>query len=117
MISYSEDTIVAISTPPGEGGIAVVRISGKSSKVIGDMIFQGKIRPSEASSHTVHFGKIIDPSSLDFVDEVLLTVMWAPNSYTAENVIEISSHGGPLVAKKILDLCLKFGARHALPGE
>jgi tRNA modification GTPase len=117
MISYSEDTIAAISTPPGEGGIAVVRISGKSSADIVDRIFRGKTKPSEAESHTVHFGKIIDPDSSDFVDEVLITVMRAPNSYTAEDVIEISSHGGPLVTKKILDLCLKSGARHALPGE
>ncbi|MBD3218921.1 MAG: tRNA uridine-5-carboxymethylaminomethyl(34) synthesis GTPase MnmE [candidate division Zixibacteria bacterium] len=117
MISYSEDTIAAISTPPGEGGIAVVRISGKSSKSIADRIFHGKTKPSGAESHTVHFGKIIDPANSELVDEVLLTVMSAPNSYTAEDVIEISSHGGQLVAKKILDLCLKAGARNALPGE
>ena len=117
MIANTEDTIAAISTPPGEGGIAVVRISGKSSAAIADKLFQGKILPSTANSHTVHFGKIIDPKSSDLVDEVLLTAMWAPNSYTAEDVIEISSHGGPLIAQKILRLCLRYGARISQPGE
>lgn len=117
MSHSSDDTIAAISTPPGEGGIAVVRISGKSACDIADKLFRGKILPSSANTHTVHFGNIIDPGYDGFVDEVLLTVMKAPNSYTAEDIIEISSHGGPLVTKRILELCLNHGARHAQPGE
>jgi tRNA modification GTPase len=117
MIISNEDTITAISTPAGEGGIAVVRISGKKSRSIVDKIFRGRILPSSAHSHTVHFGKIHDIDSDSFLDEVLLTVMWGPNSYTTEDVIEISSHGGPLIASKILELCLKHGARLANPGE
>jgi tRNA modification GTPase len=117
MILNSEDTIAAISTPPGEGGIAVVRLSGKQAGRIADRLFRGRVLASSVNSHTVHFGKIIDPNSSELLDEVLLTAMWAPNSYTAEDVIEISSHGGPLIARKILELCLKNGARMASPGE
>ncbi len=117
MSHSSDDTIAAISTPPGEGGIAVVRISGKSARDIADKLFKGKVVPSNVDSHTVHFGNIIDPETGRFIDEVLLTVMHEPNSYTAENVVEISSHGGPLVANRILQLCLNHGARHARPGE
>lgn len=117
MILHTEDTIAAISTPPGEGGIAVVRLSGKQAGRIADRLFHGKVLASSVNSHTVHFGKIIDPDSSELIDEVLLTAMWAPNSYTSEDVIEISSHGGPLIARKILELCLKKGARIANPGE
>ncbi len=117
MILNTEDTIAAISTPPGEGGIAVVRLSGKQAGRIADRLFRGRVLISSVNSHTVHFGKIIDPNSSELIDEVLLTAMWAPNSYTAEDVIEISSHGGPLIARKILELCLKSDARMASPGE
>ncbi len=113
----SDDTIAAISTPAGEGGIAVIRISGRLATDIADIIFRGNTIPSQADSHTVHFGKVINPENDELVDEVLLTIMRGPNSYTAEDIIEISSHGGPFIAQKILMLILSQGARPARPGE
>lgn len=117
MIRSDSDTIAAISTPPGQGGIAVVRISGKKSPIIADKLFSGKIVPSQAESHTVHLGMIRESGSENFMDQVLITVMRSPNSYTGEDVIEISSHGGQLLAQKILTACLEAGARMAQPGE
>ena len=117
MLINFEDTIAAISTPPGEGGIAVIRLSGPQSFEIADMIFRGKTTISEAQSHTIHHGQIINPATVEFVDEVLIAVFKNPHSYTAEDIIEISSHGGALLASQILRLCLDCGARLAQPGE
>ena len=86
------DTIAAISTPPGEGGIAVIRISGDTSLDITDKVFRGRLLPSKLKSHRVIHGEIYDGNSL--IDEVLLTVMMSPHTYTGEDVIEISCHGG-----------------------
>ncbi|MFN3966670.1 MAG: tRNA uridine-5-carboxymethylaminomethyl(34) synthesis GTPase MnmE, partial [Endomicrobiia bacterium] len=113
-----EDTIVAISTPvSGEGGIGIVRLSGSDSISIADKIFFSKNgkKPSEYQTHTVHYGWIKDEDKI--IDEVLLTIMKAPKTYTREDIVEISGHGGPIVLRKILDLCLKNGARLARPGE
>jgi len=112
-----DDTITAISTPLGEGGIGIVRVSGKDAIKIADKIFRGKLPPSQMSSHTVHYGEIINPQTAEVIDEVLLTVFREPKSYTAEDLVEISCHGGYLVLSKVLEQALNCGARLAEPGE
>lgn len=115
------DTIAAIATPPGEGGIAVIRISGGNALVIANkIIYRDKSLKQHAAadsmpSHTVRFGYAGDNGAV--VDEVLLTVFKSPNSYTGEDVAEISCHGGSFVAGKVLALILSNGARLAAPGE
>jgi tRNA modification GTPase len=111
-----KDTIAAISTPLGEGGIAIIRMSGPMAFAIADWIFVSRRgKPSEFPTHTIHFGTIGHNS--DLVDQVMLTVMRAPRTYTAEDVIEINCHGGLLTANNILSLCLQHGAQLAEPGE
>ncbi len=109
------DTIAAISTPPGEGGIAVIRISGDRSLEIADKVFKGKLLPSKLESHRVIHGEIYDGDNL--VDEVLLTVMRLPHTYTGEDVIEVSCHGGRVTANRVLRSILNEGIRLANPGE
>jgi tRNA modification GTPase len=110
------DTIAAISTPPGEGAIALVRISGANAIEIADKIFRGKESPSRFVSHRQHMGEIVDASAAP-IDQVVLSVHRSPASYTGEDVIEISCHGGTLVSAKVLEACLRAGARAAQPGE
>jgi tRNA modification GTPase len=110
------DTIAAISTPPGEGAIALVRVSGANAIAVADKIFHGKKTASQFDSHVQHFGKIFG-SEGRLIDEVLLSVHRAPASYTGEDLVEISCHGGTLVSPKILEACLRAGARAARPGE
>src|SRR5450432_1622006 len=114
-----DDTIAAIATPLGEGGLAVVRISGVAAFVVADKIFQpgGKnsLKPSAAPTHTIHYGKIVQRG--ETVDEVLLSVLRAPRTFTREDTVEISCHGGILPAKIVLDTILENGARLAEPGE
>jgi tRNA modification GTPase len=113
------DTIAAIATPVGEGGLAVIRISGKDALTVADRCFapSGKdsLRPGAASSHTIHFGHVVRDGRN--VDEVLLAVMHEPRTFTRENVVEITCHGGMLPAKTVLDTVLASGARAAEPGE
>ncbi len=112
----TEDTIAAISTPLGEGGIAIVRVSGPRALEIADAIFvSSRGKPSAFPTHTIHLGSI--GRNGDRLDQVMLAVMRAPRTYTTEDIIEINSHGGPLIARSILSLCLKHGARLAEPGE
>jgi tRNA modification GTPase len=117
------DTICAIATPLGIGAVGIVRLSGPDAlSVIGKTfsIQRSGIMPSAleyATSHTVHHGWMIDPASGEPVDEVLVTLMRAPRSYTCEETVEISGHGGPMVLARILELCLAAGARLAEPGE
>ena len=115
------DTIVAVSTPIGEGGIGIVRLSGRDSLKISDKIFLSKdgIKPSRFKTYTVHYGHIIDNSKGRgfVVDEVILTVMRSPRSYTKEDIVEINCHSGIAPLKRILDLCLINGAILAEPGE
>lgn len=113
------ETIAAISTPAGSGGIAVVRVSGSNAIAIVDKIFRGKIKLSDAESHKTLLGKIEQPfeKGNGFLDEVLVTVFRAPNSYTAEDVVEISCHGGIFLTQRILELTVENGARLAEPGE
>ncbi len=116
-----EDTIVAVSTPPGKGGIGIVRLSGKESLEIIDKIFipKGKQKPRGFKSHTIHYGTIADSGKGESqdVDEALVMVMRGPKSYTREDVVEINSHGGTVSLKRILNLVLDQGARLAQPGE
>jgi len=114
-----DDTIAAIATPLGEGGLAVIRLSGPRALAIADACFSpaGKAgaRPSACPSHTLHYGHLVAGGRV--VDEVLLAVMRAPRTFTREDVVEISCHGGLLAAKTALDAVLAAGARPALPGE
>jgi tRNA modification GTPase len=114
-----EDTIAAIATPLGEGGLAVVRISGAQAFAVAGKIFlpvgKNSLKSSAAKSHTVHFGKIVRGQKT--IDEVLLAVLRAPRTFTREDTIEISCHGGILPAKLVLDAILESGARLAEPGE
>jgi len=110
------DTIAAISTPPGEGAIALVRISGDNAIQIADRIFRGKEQPSKFESRVQHFLEIFSAEN-QLIDQVVLSVHRTPASYTGEDLVEISCHGGTLVSAKILDACLHAGARAARPGE
>lgn len=112
------DTIAAISTPPGEGGIGIVRISGDEAIEIADKLYSmGKKSLADQDTHTIHYGKIVNPKTGDIVDEVMVSVMRAPKTYTREDVVEINSHGGILVVNKVLQVVLNNGARLAEPGE
>jgi tRNA modification GTPase len=115
-IYSSDDAIAAIATPIGVGGISVIRVSGKASLEIADRGFRGKVTLALAPSHTVYFGKFVDASN-EIIDEVVATVFRSPNSYTTDDTVEISCHGGIFVTRKILELLLEYGARMAQPGE
>lgn len=108
-------TIAAISTPPGTGGIAVIRISGKDALAIADKVFRGK-RLTDAPSHTVHYGHAVDADG-NVLDEVLATVMRAPKTFTREDIVEISTHGGSWVSRQVLKAIIAAGAYPAEPGE
>lgn len=114
-----DDTIAAIATPLGDGGLAVVRVSGREALSVVDGCFAPRGRdsrkPSEAPTHTVHYGRIQWAGRV--ADEVLLTVLRAPRTYTREDTVEISCHGGLLPARLVLEACLAAGARLAEPGE
>ncbi len=110
------DTIAAISTPPGEGAIALVRVSGANAIQIADKIFRGREKPSRFASHVQHFGEIFGAED-QLIDQVLLSIHRAPASYTGEDLVEVSCHGGALVCAKVLEACLRAGARAARPGE
>lgn len=113
------DTIAAISTPMGEGAIAIVRLSGDEAIGIADSIYRspsGK-RLAEERSHTIHYGHLIDPSTDEIVEEVMVSLMMAPKTFTREDVVEINCHGGVVAVNRVLNLVLKEGARLAEPGE
>ena len=114
-----DDTIAAISTPLGEGGIGIVRLSGRDSVAIAAKLFSSRKRRKleEAESHKLVHGFIRDPVSGTNIDEVLIAVMRAPHTYTREDVVEINCHGGILPLRKTLELALKNGGRLAEPGE
>ncbi|MCU7500273.1 MAG: tRNA uridine-5-carboxymethylaminomethyl(34) synthesis GTPase MnmE [Bacteroidota bacterium] len=114
--NLNEDTITAIATPMGVGAIAVIRVSGAKSFEIADKVFQGKKPVSGSPSHTIHYGKVVD-SRGEAIDDVLISVFRSPNSYTGEDSVEISSHGSPLVASRIVEALLHQGIRLAEPGE
>lgn len=110
------DTIAAISTPTGEGAIAVVRMSGLDAVKIADKIFRGKEAASHLSSHVQYLGEVVDHRG-DIVDQTVISIHRTPASYTGEDLVEISCHGGTLVTAKVLETCLRAGARAAHPGE
>jgi len=115
---YQEDTIAAIATPPGEGSLAVVRISGPDAEKIALGIFtRRQSRNGRLRSHTLYHGQIIDPKLAQPIDEVLLTIMRQPRSYTGEDVVEVHCHGGNFLVRQVLALILTQGARQAEPGE
>jgi tRNA modification GTPase len=113
------DTIAAISTPMGEGAIAIVRLSGDDAFKIADRLFKGMGNKSlmDVSSHTIHYGHIVDPKTNDVAEEVMVSVMKGPKTFTKEDVIEINCHGGLVSVNRVLQLVLNEGARLAEPGE
>ncbi len=118
---HLDDTIAAISTPLGESGIGIVRLSGPRALAIADEVFVSKdgLAPSAYETHTVHYGHVRDPDATagGYVDEAILTVMRAPKSYTKEDVVEINCHGGPCVMRRALEVVIRRGSRLAEPGE
>ena len=115
---YIEDTIAAIATPSGEGGVAIIRISGPEAERIARKIFSRNHGKSDKlRSYRLYHGRIRDPKTERFFDEVLLTVMRQPRSYTGEDVVEIHCHGGSFLVRQVLGLVLAQGARQAEAGE
>src|SRR4051812_45024283 len=116
---FLDDTIAAIATPLGEGGLAVVRVSGAQAFAVADQCFspigKSSSKPSAALTHTIHYGNIVRDGQI--VDEVLVAVMRTPRTFTREDTVEITCHGGLLPAKLVLDTLLAAGARAAEPGE
>ena len=125
----NNDTIAAIATPIGSGGIGIIKISGDRALSIAGSLFRKSVRKTDApsplnthvllssGSHRLNYGHIVDPDKNRVLDEVLLSVMLAPNTYTTENIVEINTHSGHVVLASILNLVLKHGARLAEPGE
>jgi len=114
-----KDTIAAISTPPGESGLGIVRVSGPAALKIVATIFKPKKEKilAEMPSYSAHYGFVIDPASGETIDEVIVTFMKAPATYTREDVVEINCHGGLISVRRTLELLLKYKARLAEPGE
>lgn len=111
------DTITSISTPMGESAIGIVRLSGPQAIEIGDILYKGKKKLSEVETHTINYGHIIDPETNETVEEVMVSVLRAPKTFTREDIIEINCHGGILTINRILELTMTYGARMAEPGE
>ncbi|MFL2101235.1 tRNA uridine-5-carboxymethylaminomethyl(34) synthesis GTPase MnmE [Desemzia sp. FAM 23991] len=117
-MSLEFDTIAAISTPPGEGAIGIVRLSGEDAITIADSVYQlGSKQLKDQDSHTIHYGHIANPKTNKTVDEVMVTIMRAPKTFTREDVVEINCHGGILAVNQVLQTVLHNGARLAEPGE
>ncbi|APT18507.1 tRNA modification GTP-binding protein TrmE [Amylolactobacillus amylotrophicus DSM 20534] len=110
------DTIAAISTPMGEGAISIVRLSGEDAVTIANHFFKGQDL-EHVESHTINYGHFIDPENSNLIDEVMVSVMRAPKTFTREDIIEINCHGGIVATNKILQMLLGYGARMAEPGE
>lgn len=111
------DTITSISTPMGEGAIGIVRLSGPQAVEIADKLYKGKHLLNDVPSHTINYGHIIDPESKEVVEEVMVSVLRAPKTFTREDIIEINCHGGILTINRVLELTMTYGARLAEPGE
>ncbi|HEH6322368.1 TPA: tRNA uridine-5-carboxymethylaminomethyl(34) synthesis GTPase MnmE [Staphylococcus aureus] len=110
------DTITSISTPMGEGAIGIVRLSGPQAVEIADKLYKGKHLLNDVPSHTINYGHIIDPESKEVVEEVMVSVLRAPKTFTREDIIEINCHGGILTINRVLELTMTYGARMAEPG-
>ncbi|HHB5350973.1 TPA: tRNA uridine-5-carboxymethylaminomethyl(34) synthesis GTPase MnmE [Staphylococcus aureus] len=111
------DTITSISTPMGEGPIGIVRLSGPQAVEIADKLYKGKHLLNDVPSHTINYGHIIDPESKEVIEEVMVSVLRAPKTFTREDIIEINCHGGILTINRVLELTMTYGARMAEPGE
>lgn len=111
------DTITSISTPMGEGAIGIVRLSGPQAIEIGNKLYKGKYKLAEVDSHTINYGHIVDPETNEVVEEVMISVLRAPKTFTREDIIEINCHGGILTINRVLELTMTHGARMAEPGE
>ena len=116
-LKLTDDTICAIATPVGEGGIGIIKISGPEALAIAQRLFQPAHAAFPLESHRLHYGWIRDPASAQIVDEVLLSYMAAPRTYTCEDVVEVNCHSGYAVLNRILILVIEAGARLAEPGE
>ncbi len=116
MSLIDNEIIAALATPVGEGAISVIRVSGSGSIEILDGIFIGKSKLNQASTHTIHYGKIISEDN-EVIDDVLISIFVNPNSYTGEDSVEISTHSSPIIVKKIIELLTSSGVRLAEPGE
>lgn len=115
---YEQDTIAAIATAVGEGAVAIVRVSGPDAERIANSVFvRAEGKQTKLASHRLYHGRIHDPRSQTVVDEVLIAVMRKPRSYTGEDVVEVYCHGGAFVVRRVLELVLSQGVRHAEPGE
>lgn len=114
---YVEDTIAAIGTPVGEGGIGVIRISGPDAPALARRLVRRDKKNGDFESHRFYYGAVLDPDTGEAVDEVMAVLMVAPRSYTMEDVLEIQCHGGYLVTRRVLDTVLRCGVRLAEPGE
>ncbi|MBA3815271.1 MAG: tRNA uridine-5-carboxymethylaminomethyl(34) synthesis GTPase MnmE [Parachlamydiaceae bacterium] len=108
------ETIAAVATPPGEGGVAIIRISGKEALQVASKIFSGPVQSYQ--THTIHYGQVINNNG-ERIDDALLCVMLGKRSYAGEDTVEIHCHGGSLITRRVLDTVLQAGARAALPGE
>lgn len=111
------DTITSISTPMGEGAIGIVRLSGPQAVEIADKLYKGKHVLKDVPSHTINYGHIVDPDTKEVVEEVMVSVLRAPKTFTREDIIEINCHGGILTINRVLELTMTHGARMAEPGE
>ncbi|HGL3711309.1 TPA: tRNA uridine-5-carboxymethylaminomethyl(34) synthesis GTPase MnmE [Staphylococcus aureus] len=111
------DTITSISTPMGEGAIGIVRLSGPQAVEIANKLYKGKHLLNDVPSHTINYGHIIDPESKEVIEEVMVSVLRAPKTFTREDIIEINCHGGILTINRVLELTMTYGARMAEPGE
>lgn len=116
-VSGIEDTVAAIATTAGEGGIGIIRISGPAALPAALKIFHPEKSTEEIESHRLYYGGIVDPSDGTAVDEVLISYMKSPRSFTREDVVEINCHGGSVILRKIMELLLREGVREAEPGE
>lgn len=116
MANSEQDTIAAISTPVGEGGISIIRVSGPRALAVVNPLVRGRDL-NQVASHTINYGHLVDPATKAEVDEVMVSVMRAPKTYTKEDVVEINCHGGLLATNRALQLTLSHGARLAEPGE
>ena len=114
---FSDDTIAAISTPPGRGGIGVIRLSGPDSLTIANSFFRSDSASEPWRPNRARFGHVVDPTADDLIDEAVVTYFKGPRSYTGEDIVEISCHGSPVILTRVLQLAVQKGARIAEPGE
>lgn len=112
-----DDTIAAMATPPGVGGIGIIRISGPQAEAIAHLLYRSPKCPISFKSHHLYHGRIVSPATEAILDEVLVTLMRKPHSYTGEDLVEIHGHGNPLILEAILTETIRAGARLAAPGE